>query len=103
FGTAHYRVDIAIVGATFAWYTAVTAILIGHIAAVYLAHRKATEIIDTRVAALRSQVPLTALMVVYTFISLSILAEPLVERRAPAQPTETGAEIAIPSDAVLPE
>ena len=31
--------------------------------------------------ALRSQVPLTALMVVYTFVSLSILAEPIVERR----------------------
>jgi hypothetical protein len=40
-------------------------------------------------------------MVVYTFVSLSILAEPIVERRAPAQPV--AAEIAIPEDAVLPE
>ena len=31
FGTAGYRVDIAIVGARFAWYAAVTAILLGHI------------------------------------------------------------------------
>ena len=37
FGTAGYRVDIAIVDARFAWVTAVTAILAGHIAAVYLA------------------------------------------------------------------
>src|SRR5260370_203450 len=101
FGTAGYRADIAIVDARFAWLTAVAAILIGHIAAVYLAHVKAMQILDTRRAALRSQVPLTALMVVYTFVSLSILAEPIVERRAPAQPLE--AELSIPADAVLPD
>jgi hypothetical protein len=103
FGTAGYRVDIAIVDARFAWVTAVTAILIGHIAAVYLAHLEAMQAFEARGAALRSQVPLTALMVVYTFISLSILAEPLVERRAPAQPADVGAEIDVPDDAVLPE
>ena len=103
FGTAGYRVDIAIVDARFAWITAVAAILIGHIAAVYLAHLEAMQVFDVRSAALRSQVPLTALMVVYTFVSLSILAEPLVERRTPAQPADVGAEIAVPDDAVLPE
>src|SRR5262249_24554158 len=101
FGTAAYRVDITIVDARFAWLTAVTAILIGHIAAVYLAHVKAMQVLDTRRMALRSQVPLTALMVVYTFVSLSILAEPIVERRAPAQPI--AAEIDVPADALLPE
>ena len=101
FGTAGYRVDIAIVDARFTWLTAVTAILIGHVAAVYLAHVKAMQVFDARSVALRSQVPLTGLMVVYTFVSLSILAEPIVKRRAPAQPV--AAEIAIPEDAVLPE
>ena len=104
FGTAGYRIDIAIVGARFAWYTAVMAILLGHIAAVYLAHLKAMRTLDTRSAALRSQVPLTALMVVFTFVSLSILAEPIVERRAPAQPSKVAAtEVAVPADAVIPE
>src|SRR5207302_7270582 len=42
-------------------------------------------------------------MVVYTFISLSILAEPIVERRAPAQPLQVGAELNVPEDAVLPQ
>src|SRR5262249_54835288 len=102
-GTAGYRVDIAIVDARFAWYTAVTAILLGHIAAVYLAHVKATAVLDTRSAALRSQVPLTALMVGYTCIRLTILAEPIVERRAPAQPADIAAEIRVPAGAVLPE
>src|SRR5262249_21898738 len=83
------------------WLRGVTAILTGHIAAVYLAHAKAMQVLDTRGAALRSQIPLTALMVVYTFVSLSILAEPIVERRAPAQPLAV--EIDLPEDALLPE
>src|SRR6266704_4331543 len=104
FGTAGYRVDIAVVGARFAWYAAVTSIVLGHIAAVYLADVRAHQILETRAAALRAQVPLTALMVVYTFISLSILSEPIVERRAPAQPTGAAPEaVSIPADAVLPE
>jgi hypothetical protein len=103
FGTAGYRVDIAIVDARFAWVTAVTAIVAGHVAAVYLAHVKAMQVLGARGVALRSQVPLTALMVVYTFVSLSILAEPIVERRAPAQPSGIAAEIGVPDDAVLPE
>ena len=103
FGTAGYRVDIAIVGARFAWYAAVTAILTGHIAAVYLAHRKAMHTLGTHSTALRSQVPLTALMVVYTFVSLSILAEPIVERRTPAQPSQVATEAGVPADAVIPE
>src|SRR5262249_23517851 len=100
--TAGYRVDIAVVGARFAWYAAVTAILLGHITAVYLAHAKAINLLAQRGAALRAEVPLTALMVVYTFVSLSILAEPMVERRAPAQP-RTSAAVAVPQDALLPQ
>ena len=54
--------------------------------------------------ALATQVPLTALMVVYTFIGLSITAEPIVESRAAAAPTAAASEtVAIPADAVLPE
>jgi len=101
FGSAGYRVDIAIVGARFAWYAAVISIIAGHIAAVYLADVRAHQIFGARAAALRAQVPLTALMVVYTFISLSILSEPIVERRAPAPPMAEA--VSIPADAVLPE
>jgi hypothetical protein len=108
FGTAGYRIDIAIVGARFAWYTAVISIVVGHIAAVYLADVRAHQIFGTRAAALRAQVPLTALMVLYTFVSLSILSEPIVERRAPAQPVAAaeGAPpraVAIPADALTPD
>ena len=102
-GTAGYRVDIGMVGARFAWYAAVTAIVVGHIIAVYLAHTKSMRMFATRRAALRSQVPLTALMVGYTFISLSILAEPITERRPSAQPATTAGAVSVPEDAVLPE
>jgi hypothetical protein len=104
FGTAGYRVDIAVIGARFAWYTAVAAILVGHMISVYLAHITAMREFEPRRMTLRSQIPLTALMVVFTFISLSILAEPIVERREPARPSAIAtADIAIPSVAVLPE
>jgi hypothetical protein len=103
-GTAGYRVDIAVVGARFAWYAAVSAIVTGHITAVYLADVRARQLLPSRRAALCSQVPLTALMVVYTFVSLSILSEPIVERRAPATPSaQSLPRVAIPADAVLPE
>jgi len=104
-GTARYRPNIAIVGARFAWYTAIAAVLLGHIAAVYLAHLQAMQTFATHKLALASQIPLTALMVVYTFVSLSILAEPIVERRQPSAQPSTVAEnmIAIPADAVLPD
>jgi hypothetical protein len=105
FGTASYRPNIAIVGARFAWYTAVAAVLLGHIAAVYLAHVRAMQTFAAHKLALASQIPLTALMVVYTFVSLSILAEPIVDRSRPsAQPSAVAENmIAIPADAVLPD
>jgi len=104
FGTAGYRVDIAIVGARFAWYTAVIAIVAGHIVAVFLAHARAMRVFETRSTALRSQVPLTALMVAYTFVSLSILAEPITERRPAAEPISSApGAIRIPDAALLPE
>src|SRR5262249_27242113 len=79
FGTAGVRVDIGIVGARFAWYTALAAILLGHISAVGLAHLKITRLTPSRAVALRTEAPLTALMVAYTILSLSIIAEPIVE------------------------
>jgi hypothetical protein len=100
FGTADYRVDIGIAGARFSWYTAVIAIVVGHVIAVYLAHRRALALFEARTVALRTQLPLTALMVAYTFISLSILAEPITERRAATEPGSAGSGVEIPPDAV---
>jgi hypothetical protein len=78
FGTAAYRIDIGIVGARFAWYAAVIAIVLGHVIAVYLAHLMAMRLWRNRTMAIRSQYPMLLLMVCYTVISLWILAQPIV-------------------------
>ena len=101
-GTAGYRVDIGLVGARFAWYTAVGAIVIGHVVAVYLAHVTAAALLGAPGAVLRTLAPLTALMVVYTIIGLSIAAEPIAENRAAAEPAAVGETVVVPPDALLP-
>lgn len=79
FGTAHYRVAVGIVGARFAWYTSVVVIVLGHVLAMYAAHRLALARFSEPRTARRSQYPLAALMVAYTMLSLWILAQPIVE------------------------
>ncbi len=78
FGTANLRVNIGLIDAQVTWYVAISAIVIGHVIAVWLAHRVALrETGSTRRAALAS-LPLTLLMIVYTVISLLVIAEPMV-------------------------
>jgi uncharacterized membrane protein len=79
FGTAHYKIAVGIVGARFAWYTSVVVIVLGHVLAMYVAHRLALERFSGPQTARRSQYPLAALMVAYTMLSLWILAQPIVE------------------------
>lgn len=81
-GWSNYRIDVGIVGARFVWYTAVAAIVVGHIIAVFLAHVVALRVFADRRMALRSQYPMLVLMVGYTMISLWILAQPVVESGA---------------------
>lgn len=105
-GTAGYRINIGVVGARFAWYTAVVAIVVGHIIAVYLAHVMAIRTLEDRVPARRSQYPMSALMVGYTMVSLWILAQPIVESgvRSPATPEGSPPEVVrVPRDALIPE
>ena len=82
FGGAAYQVDLGLVGPRMQWYVAVTAVVIGHILAVYLAHVTALGVFRDRRAALRSQIPMLALMVGYTMLSLWILSQPIVETSA---------------------
>jgi hypothetical protein len=81
FGTTLYRIDIGIIDARTVWLVAVGAIVIGHIAATWLAHETALDVFaDARTARL-SQVPVLVLMVAYTMLSLWILAQPIIESR----------------------
>jgi hypothetical protein len=81
-GTSLYRIDIGIVDARFVWYTAVIAIVVGHIIAVCLAHLMAFYVFRDSRLATKSQYPMLGLMVCYTMISLWILAQPVVEHAA---------------------
>lgn len=78
FGTASYVVNVGIVGAAFSWYSKVAFIVLGHVVAVYLAHVLALRLFRDGRRALRSQVPMLALMVLYTISSLWILSQPVV-------------------------
>ena len=52
--------------AAFVWYSQVVLIVGGHVAAVYLAHLVSLTLFDTPKLALRSQVPMLVLMILYT-------------------------------------
>lgn len=55
--------------------------VIGHIAAVYLAHAMALRVFKEKRAAIRSQYPMLLLMMGYTMMSLWIIAQPIVSSR----------------------
>ena len=78
FGTKDYAIDIGVVNAKMVWYIAVTAIVVGHVLAVYVAHVMAVRVFTNRAQALRSQLPMLFLMVGYTMLSLWILSQPIV-------------------------
>ncbi len=78
FGTAGYKVNLAIVSPYVFWYSAVVIIVVGHVIAVYLAHMAALRLFRSHRGALVSQVPMLLLMVGYTTLSLWILAQPIV-------------------------
>ena len=77
-GTADYRLNLEIISAKAVWFISLIAIVLGHVISVYLAHvislRRASNPSD----ALRGQVPMLALMIVYTATSLWIIAQPIV-------------------------
>ena len=78
-GTADFEPSYGIVGAGFVWYSQVALIVAGHVIAVYLAHSISLRLVRDPGHALRSQLPMLALMVLYTITSLWILAQPIVK------------------------
>jgi hypothetical protein len=78
FGTRGHAVDLGIVSPAVYWYSAVALIVIGHVLAVIVAHVEAMRRFASHRAALMSQLPMVALMVAYTSLSLWIMAQPIV-------------------------
>lgn len=78
FGTAGHYANIGLIDARTTWYVAIGAIVAGHVLSVGLAHRIALRDHATQRQAVVATLPLTLLMVFYTAISLSVIAEPMV-------------------------
>jgi hypothetical protein len=83
FGTAGHQPNVGIIDARTTWRVAITAIVVGHVVSVVLAHLIALRTEASRRSALVGLVPLTVVMVLYTAVSLSIIADPLVRFRTP--------------------
>ncbi len=76
-GTAAYELNSTFLGAFAVWYIQIALIVVGHIAAVYIAHTQALKLFNVRKNALVSQYPMLILMVLYTIGSLWIIAQPI--------------------------
>ena len=77
-GTADYRLNLDIISAKTVWFISLAAIVLGHVISVYLAHLISLRRAPTPSDALRGQIPMLALMIVYTATSLWIIAQPIV-------------------------
>jgi hypothetical protein len=74
FGTAGFAPNLAIVAPETVWYVQVVALVVGHVAGLAIAHDRAVALFENRRAALRSQYPMLALMVLYTVGGLWVLS-----------------------------
>lgn len=77
FGTAQWLRAPIIPNAGVVWHTQVALIVLGHIVSVYLAHLEALRLFGDRRRATLSQLPMLALMVIFTTVGLWILAQPI--------------------------
>ena len=73
-GTADVVPNLAVVSPNTTWYVQVGALVAGHVAGLAIAHDRAVAIFPDRRTALRSQLPLLALMVLYTTGGLWVLS-----------------------------
>ena len=77
FGTAHTTIQPLMLDVGGIWLTQVALILFGHIVSVYLAHVEALRIFASPRRALVSQLPMLALMMMFTNLGLWILSLPI--------------------------
>ena len=78
FGTSDYRIDLKIISAKTVWFLSLVAIVLGHVLSVFLAHVISLRRASADSNPLRGQIPMLALMLLYTASSLWIIAQPIV-------------------------
>jgi hypothetical protein len=77
FGGAGSTIDYSIVSATAIWWVQAGALVVGHVAALVLAHDRALVVYGSSRAATRSQIIMLAVMVSFTLLGLWVLSEAL--------------------------
>jgi hypothetical protein len=73
FGTADFGPNLAIVSPETVWYVQWTGLVVGHVAGLAVAHDRAVALFPRRSDALRSQIPMLVLMVLFTVGGLWLL------------------------------
>jgi hypothetical protein len=75
FGTANSQIDYTIIGGETTWYFQVAFVVIGHVAALVLAHDRALALYDDPKQAVRSQYWMLAVMIGFTSLALWLLSQ----------------------------
>jgi hypothetical protein len=73
-GTASWTIDYGVISATGIWYLQIFVIVLGHIAALVLAHDRALAIFRGGRPAVRSQLWMLAVMVAFTVLALWLIS-----------------------------
>jgi hypothetical protein len=76
FGTARHGVDLTLLQPRLVWYVQVTALVVGHVLGLVVAHDRALALAGSPKRALRSQYAMLALMILYTVGGMWILSRP---------------------------
>lgn len=76
FGTSNMGLNRSLPNSAFIWHFQVAVIVLGHIASSWISHRYATRRHSSQRAAIRSQIPMLVLMVIYTSSGLWIMSLP---------------------------
>jgi hypothetical protein len=74
FGTADRGIDYTVIGATGIWYAQVSALVMGHVGGLVLAHDRALSIYTRTKDAVRSQYWMLFMMILYTCFGLLLLS-----------------------------
>ena len=78
FNTKDYRINIGIINAKNMWSIILVSVIVGHILSMFLSHVRASQLCGSA-SRILIQLPLVSLMILYTGVSLWILAQPIVE------------------------
>jgi hypothetical protein len=73
FGTASSAIDFSLIGQNSTWYAQVAFVVVGHVAALMLAHDRALSAFGQSSLAVRSQYWMLAIMLGFTYLALWLL------------------------------